>query len=333
MHLRSRHREHCVDVVMRRLGHHVGGIADVRIADPRCSTPRVRALQRSSQPAAERPQRAEQRIGCLDIALVDQALGIEHLEEGPDLVAPRAAAIDQLGDRQVPVRHVVQHAPVGDPIERGTQLRPGNESIFFHSSNGVFRVATVRGRHFVVGGYDDIRCRSTRTPRAGISPVDAGPAGKPAGGCKGGATWPPSSSGRIAQRLRHLALPRQGMHQLVQVQRHLRLGERIAVRVDEAQVGDHAERVGHGHDALAELDPIPGDARSVLLGVVAPEGLTGARAGVVAKTRNSGAEMDKMQSGRRTGLPQYGSPCVDDPCGCHGALHWRCFDGRTSVYV
>jgi hypothetical protein len=42
--------------------------------------------------------------------------------------------------------------------------------------------------------------------------------------------------------------------------------------------------------------------------------------------------VDKMQTRRRAGLPQYRGPCVDNPCRClggHGVGQRRCVDDRA----
>ena len=79
------------------------------------------------------------------------------------------------------------------------------------------------------------------------------------------------------QRPPHLALPRQGVNKLMQLHRDLDLRQRFAVLVEQLEVGDEPERVGHGDHPGLDLDPVPGDARGLLRGRVSPERLAGAR--------------------------------------------------------
>jgi hypothetical protein len=96
-------------------------------------------------------------------------------------------------------------------------------------------------------------------------------------------------------------LPWQLMHQLIQSKGDFEFREGVAVRIQEANVGDQPEGVRHGNDAIVNLDPVPGDAcRSRF----APEGLTAAWRLVVAERQHLRAKMSEMQSGRFAGLPQ-----------------------------
>ena len=101
-------------------------------------------------------------------------------------------------------------------------------------------------------------------------------------------------SGRLVQRPVDFALPRQCVHQLVQLHGDLGLAQGLATIVEQAQVGDHAERVGHRDHALAQLDPVPRHTGRAFFGVVTPQRLTGAGAIVVAESQHSRAEVDKM---------------------------------------
>ena len=47
------------------------------------------------------------------------------------------------------------------------------------------------------------------------------------------------------------------MDQLLQSDRNLAIGKLVTVGIKEPDVGDDAERVGHGHDAVSYLDPVP----------------------------------------------------------------------------
>ena len=65
----------------------------------------------------------------------------------------------------------------------------------------------------------------------------------------------------------------------------------------------------HSGSAIATMpgcsrDPVPGDARSERFVVVAPEGLPGAGAVVVAEIEHARAEVGQMKLRRTTGLPQ-----------------------------
>ena len=79
------------------------------------------------------------------------------------------------------------------------------------------------------------------------------------------------------QRPAHLTLPGQGVYKLMQLHRDLDLREGFAMLVEELEVGDEPERVGHRDHPGLHLDPVPGDARRLLRGRVSPEGLAGAR--------------------------------------------------------
>lgn len=116
----------------------------------------------------------------------------------------------------------------------------------------------------------------------------------------------------------NFALPRQGMDELVQAKRRFQVGEGLALVVEELQVGHEAERVAHRHHAGLQADPVPCDTGGARLVPVAPQRLTGAKAQIVAKVQDSGAEVRQMQLRRAAGLPQYGWPCAHDPGRCRG---------------
>ena len=101
-----------------------------------------------------------------------------------------------------------------------------------------------------------------------------------------------------------LGLPGQGVDELMKLHRDLGLVQRFPVLVEQLEVGDQAERVGHRHDALLHLDPVPGDAGGLLRGRVAPESLTGARGLLVAIAEDPCAHVLQVQLRRTTGLPQ-----------------------------
>lgn len=94
--------------------------------------------ERPAEPAAERAQRTEQRIGRCRFAPGNQGVRLEHVEKGTHLVAPDATAFDELRECHVAIRHVAQHAPVGDAVERWLQLRPRKKTVFFHATNDSF---------------------------------------------------------------------------------------------------------------------------------------------------------------------------------------------------
>ena len=75
----------------------------------------------------------------------------------------------------------------------------------------------------------------------------------------------------------HLALPGQGVNELMQLHRDLNLREGFAVLVEELEVGNEPKRVSHRDHPGLHLDPVPGDARGLLRGGVPPERLAGAR--------------------------------------------------------
>ena len=75
----------------------------------------------------------------------------------------------------------------------------------------------------------------------------------------------------------NLGLPWQRVDQLMQPDRNFQGGEGLALIVEQLEVGDEPERVGHGDHPGLDLDPVPGDARGLLRGRVSPERLAGAR--------------------------------------------------------
>ena len=90
----------------------------------------------------------------------------------------------------------------------------------------------------------------------------------------------------------------------MQPDRGLDVGQRLAVIVEQLQVGHEAERIGHGDDAWLQPDPVPGDAGGLGFAFVAPERLAGAQARLVAEVQHPGAEMRQVQLRRAAGLPQ-----------------------------
>lgn len=106
------------------------------------------------------------------------------------------------------------------------------------------------------------------------------------------------------QRPLHLALPRQGVDELMKLHGHLEIRQRLALVVEQLQVRDEAQRIGHRDDPLLQLDPVPGDAGGLGFSIVAPEGLAGARLIVIAKVQHASTEVREEELGRAARLPQ-----------------------------
>ena len=106
------------------------------------------------------------------------------------------------------------------------------------------------------------------------------------------------------ERAPHFRLPRQGVNELMQLHRDLDLCEGLASFVEQLEVGDEAERIGHRHHALLHLHPVPGDACGLLRGRIAPERLPGARGLLVAIAQDARAQVLQVQLRRAAGLPQ-----------------------------
>ena len=102
----------------------------------------------------------------------------------------------------------------------------------------------------------------------------------------------------------HFSLPRQGVDELMQLDGDLDMGQRLTVIVEQFQVGDETERVGHGDDACLNLDPVPSHPRRLPRVRIAPERLAGAGRLVVAKTQHPGAQVRQVQLRGKAGLPQ-----------------------------
>lgn len=119
------------------------------------------------------------------------------------------------------------------------------------------------------------------------------------------------------QRALDLRLPWQRMDELVQPDRRFQVREGLALVVEQLQVGDQAERIGHGDDARHQPDPVPGHASRVVHAFFSPQGLAGAGAALVAEVQHSGSEVSEVKLWRPAGLPQYGGPRTDDPGGGH----------------
>ena len=103
------------------------------------------------------------------------------------------------------------------------------------------------------------------------------------------------------------------MYQLVQLHGNLPVVEKHPVSVKQAQVRNQSEGVGHGHDTVLDLDPIPCNSRRVIFGRLTPQGLSGTGGFFVANCQHSRTEMYETALVCRTRLPQYGRPCIDDP--------------------
>lgn len=115
----------------------------------------------------------------------------------------------------------------------------------------------------------------------------------------------------------HFALPGQGMNNFIQMHSG-RLGrQRSAIRIQQCEVGDHAEGVGNRQHALPQLHPIPGHAGRVARRRITPHRLAAAWADSIAKIQHTGSQVNQVQLGRCAGLPQYGRPGTDDPCRGH----------------
>ena len=115
-----------------------------------------------------------------------------------------------------------------------------------------------------------------------------------------------------------LRLPWQRMDELVQPDRRFQVREGLALIVEQLQVGDEAERIGHGDDARHQPDPVPGHAGRVVHAFFSPQGLAGAGAALVAEVQHSGSEVSEVKLRRPAGLPQYGRPGADNPSRSHG---------------
>ena len=94
------------------------------------------------------------------------------------------------------------------------------------------------------------------------------------------------------------------MNELVQLDRHLDVGKRLAVIVEQFEIGNETERVGHRNDACLHFDPVPGHTGRLPRDRVAPKSLAGAGRLVVAKTQHTCAQMRQVELWRTTGLPQ-----------------------------
>ena len=70
-----------------------------------------------------------------DLAVFNEAARLEQVDELTYIVLADAAQIRQLSYGDVPVRHVIEHAPIGNSVVRGPQLGPRSEAVFFHGSN------------------------------------------------------------------------------------------------------------------------------------------------------------------------------------------------------
>src|SRR5207249_4933530 len=96
------------------------------------------AVQRATQPAAQRPEQARR---VLVIALAQQAAFTQHLQEHAHLELGRSAALAQLLRGDEAMRHVAEHASVRDALVRCRQIRPCGELELFHGVPTVLLVA------------------------------------------------------------------------------------------------------------------------------------------------------------------------------------------------
>ena len=106
------------------------------------------------------------------------------------------------------------------------------------------------------------------------------------------------------QRALDFALPRQRVNEPMQPDGGLDVGEFLALVVEQLQVGDEAEGIGHRDDARLQPDPVPGDACRLGFAFIAPEGLARAQARLVAEVQDPRAEMRQVKLRRAAGLPQ-----------------------------
>jgi len=80
-------------------------------------------------------------------------------------------------------------------------------------------------------------------------------------------------------------LPGQGVHDLVQADRDLKLAQGFAALVEQAQVGHHPQRIGHRNYTALDLDPIPRDPGGAVVCCAAPKCLAATGRVLVAKTQ------------------------------------------------
>ncbi len=134
------------------------------------------------------------------------------------------------------------------------------------------------------------------------------------------------------QRARNFRLPGQLVNDLMQLNRHFEIAQRFSARIEQFEVGDQAQGVGHRDHALLDLHPIPGDSGRQFSRWRAPQSLTAAAAVRVAERQHARSHVNQVQIGRGTGLPQYGRPSVHNPCGRHRGV--RGIDGFSfSVFI
>ena len=112
------------------------------------------------------------------------------------------------------------------------------------------------------------------------------------------------SGGDLVQGALDLRLPWQRVNELVQPDRRFQVGKGLAMVIEELQVCDESERIGHRHHARQQPDPVPGNSGGAVLAFVTPQGLTGTRVGFVAEGQDSSTEVGKVQLRRSAGLPQ-----------------------------
>jgi len=102
----------------------------------------------------------------------------------------------------------------------------------------------------------------------------------------------------------YLGLPRKAVDELIKLHRDLDLGQRFALVVEELQVRDETERIGHRDDAILHFDPVPSHARGLLGGSVTPERLPAARRVLVSIAQDPCAQVLQLQLRGTAGLPQ-----------------------------
>ena len=82
---------------------------------------------------------------------------LEPLDEAHDLGALQPAALDQLGDALMAMRHGAEEAPVGGALGVCRQLGPGDESVLFHGTGeqgrfGRYRQSAAREEERIPSG-------------------------------------------------------------------------------------------------------------------------------------------------------------------------------------
>lgn len=101
----------------------------------------------------------------------------------------------------------------------------------------------------------------------------------------------------------NLGLPRQCVHDTVEMQCGLSARENCSLGIGELQVRHERHGVSHGDDAFLHLDPVPGDPSGQVRRGNAPDRLS-ARVVTVTQVENPGAKMHEMEFRSAFSLPQ-----------------------------